>query len=151
MRQFLVFAIVFAVAFRRAVVAVRLVREPVLPVRLAVGIGFAVHATLVDVRVVDRRLRRRRRRGLARRGRHVVRIGMGLALMVQIDAINDRVVLVAVRGLSAAIRIPRAVFVDVVVLVGMALLATPIFLVLVTLVAIATRAEIVALAIRAVL
>ena len=98
MRQFLVFAIVFAVAFRRAVVAVRLVREPLLPVRLAVGIGFAVHATLVDVRVVDRRLRRRRRRarrGLARRGRHVVRIGMGLALMVQIDAINDRVVLVA--------------------------------------------------------
>jgi len=98
MRQFLVFAIVFAVAFRRAVVAVRLVREPVLPVRLAVGIGFAVHATFVNVRVVDRRLRRRRRRarrGLARRGRHVVRIGMGLALMVQIDAINDRVVLVA--------------------------------------------------------
>ena len=30
MRQFLVFAIVFAVAFRRAVVAVRLMREPVL-------------------------------------------------------------------------------------------------------------------------
>ena len=56
-----------------------------------------------------------------------------------------------VRGLSAAIRIPRAVFVDVIVLVGMALLATPIFLLLVTLVAIATRAEIVALAIRAVL
>ena len=41
------------------------------------------------------RRRRRARRGLARRGRHVVRIGMGLALMVQIDAINDRVVLVA--------------------------------------------------------
>ena len=38
-----------------------------------------------------------------------------------------------VRGISAAIRIPRAVFVDVVVLVGMALLAFPIFLVLVTL------------------
>ena len=56
-----------------------------------------------------------------------------------------------VLGKSAAIRIPRAVFVDVVVLVGMALLAIPIFLVLVTLVAIATRAEIVALAIRAVL
>ena len=55
------------------------------------------------------------------------------------------------RGISAALRITRAVFVDVVVLVGMALLATPIFLVLVTLVAIATRAEIVALAMRAVL
>ena len=55
------------------------------------------------------------------------------------------------RGISAAIRIILARFVDVVVLVGMALLATPIFLVLVTLVAIATRAEIVALAMRAVL
>merc|ERR1719261_1459758 len=93
-----------------------------------------VPRALLPAIVRRRRRRRRARRGLARRGRHVVRIGMGLALMVQIDAINDRVVLVAVRGISAAIRITRAVFVDVVVLVGMALLATPIFLVLVTLV-----------------
>ena len=54
-----------------------------------------VPRALLPAIVRRRRRRRRARRGLARRGRHVVRIGMGLALMVQIDAINDRVVLVA--------------------------------------------------------
>ena len=59
--------------------------------------NFAIAVRRAPLPAIVRR-RRRARRGLARRGRRsidVVRIGMGLALMVQVDAINDRVVLVA--------------------------------------------------------